>query len=133
MCLTHISLDYLLLRTHCLLDYFYSLSFIACFLACLIIWVCSLVWLFACFITCVCLRTAPSCFTYHHSKTPIPSDTTCCTVTVWRLDSDGVVTVVNYWQHIDYTAIGSSVAVLPAVNNSDYPVAVQSLCSHYTA
>ena len=33
-------------------------------------------------------------------------------------------------QHGDYTAIGSSVTVLPAFVNSNYTVTVQSLCSH---
>ena len=32
--------------------------------------------------------------------------------------------------HCDYTAIGSSVTVLPAVSSGDYAVTIQSLCSH---
>ena len=57
------------------------------------------------------------------------------TVTTQRLDidSDGAVTIVNSWQHGDYTPIGSSVTVLPAVNNGDYTVTVQSPCCHSTA
>ena len=48
------------------------------------------------------------------------------------MDSDGVVTVVNCWQHGDWGANGSVhvVTVLPAVNNSDYCVTVQSPGSH---
>ena len=46
------------------------------------------------------------------------------------LDDDDVVTIVNCRQHGDYTAIGSSVTVLPAVVNSHYTIVVQSLCSH---
>ena len=46
------------------------------------------------------------------------------------LDSDGVISVDNYWQHGDWAANGSVVTVLPALNNSDYTVTVQSLCSH---
>ena len=52
------------------------------------------------------------------------------TVTTQWLHSDGVVIGVNCRQHGDYTAIGSSVTVPPAVVNSDYTVTVQSLCSH---
>ena len=52
------------------------------------------------------------------------------TVTTKWLDSDSVVTVVNCWQHGDYTAIGSLLTVLLAVVNGDYTVTVQSLCSH---
>ena len=36
------------------------------------------------------------------------------------LDSDSVVTLVNYWQHSDYTAIVSLVTVLQAVVNGDF-------------
>ena len=52
------------------------------------------------------------------------------TVTTW-LDSDGVVIVNNCQQHGDWAANGSVVTVLPAVNNGDYTVTVQSLCSHW--
>ena len=56
----------------------------------------------------------------------------CCTMTSQWLDSDYVVTVVNCQQNGDYTAIGSSVTVLPAVNNSDYyTLTVQSPWSHF--
>ena len=42
---------------------------------------------------------------------------------------DGVIIVNNFRQQADYT--GDCVAtVLLAVNNSDYTVTVQSLCSH---
>ena len=58
-----------------------------------------------------------------HSKTPIPSVTYAAQwlYTRW-LDSDGVVTVVNYRQQV---------TVLPAVAN--YTVTVQSPCSHCVA
>ena len=46
---------------------------------------------------------------------------------IWLLDSDSVVSVFNYRQYGDYTAIGSSVTMLPAVINVDYTVTVQSL------
>ena len=46
------------------------------------------------------------------------------------VDSDGVVTVHNCRQHGVYTAIDSSVTVLPAVVDSDYTITIQSLCSH---
>ena len=46
------------------------------------------------------------------------------------MDSDGVVTVVNYRKHGDYTVDNYVVTVLPEVVNSDYTVTVQSLCSH---
>ena len=36
---------------------------------------------------------------------------------LWLHGSDGIVTLVNCRQHSDYIAIGSSVTVLPAVNN----------------
>ena len=52
------------------------------------------------------------------------------TVTTQWLEGDGVVTVHNCQQHGDYTAIGSSVTMLPAVVNYDYTITVQSLCSH---
>ena len=66
-----------------------------------------------------------SIFLRLHSKTPIQL------VTILHsdyrgLDSDSVVTVVNCQQHDDYTAICSSVTVLPAVVNGDYTVTVQS-------
>ena len=54
----------------------------------------------------------------------------CCAVTTQWLDSDYVVTVVNFRQNGDYIAIGSSVTVLPAVSNGDKTVTVQSPCSH---
>ena len=55
-------------------------------------------------------------------------------VTTRWLDSDSVVTG-NYQQHGDYmyTAIGSSVTVLPEVSNGDYTVTVQLLGSHIAA
>ena len=40
---------------------------------------------------------------------------------------------VNCRQHDDYTAIYSSVSVLPAGYNGDYTVTVQSPCSHSAA
>ena len=40
-------------------------------------------------------------------------------ITLW-LDSDGVVTVDNCWQHRDYTVQQCVVTLLPAVNNSNY-------------
>ena len=43
------------------------------------------------------------------------------------IGSDGVVTLDNCWYH---TAIGSSVTMLPAINNGEYTVTVQSLCGH---
>ena len=49
------------------------------------------------------------------------------TVTTWCLDSDCVVTIVNYQQHGDWAANDSAVTVLQAVFNSDYTVTVQSL------
>ena len=51
------------------------------------------------------------------------------TVTTWRLDSDSIVTVANCRQQGDCAVV----TVLPAVNNSDYTVTDQSLCSHSTA
>ena len=57
-----------------------------------------------------------------HSKTLIPSVTTLhCD---YMVDTDGVVTIINWRQHSDYTAIGSSVTVLLAVNNGDYTISV---------
>ena len=50
------------------------------------------------------------------------------TVTTWWLHSDSDID--NCWQHGDWAANGSVVIVLPAVNNSDYSVTVQSLCSN---
>ena len=55
------------------------------------------------------------------------------TVTTWWLDSDSEVTLANCWQHSDWVANGSVVTVLPVVNNSDYTVTDQSLCSHSAA
>ena len=52
------------------------------------------------------------------------------TVTTQWLDSDSVVTVDNCQQHGDWAASGSVVTVLLAVNNGDYTVTIQSLCSH---
>ena len=52
------------------------------------------------------------------------------TVTTKWLDGDGVVTVDNCRQHSDWAANGSVVTILPAVENGDYTVTVQSLCSH---
>ena len=46
------------------------------------------------------------------------------TVTTQWLDKDSVITVVNYQQHGDYTAISSSVTVLPVIINIDYTVTV---------
>ena len=48
------------------------------------------------------------------------------TVTTLWLDSDCVVTIDNCRRHGEYTAICSSVSVLPAVFNSQYTVTVQS-------
>ena len=48
------------------------------------------------------------------------------TVTTMWLDSDSVVTVDNCRQSGDCAAIGSEVTVLPAVDNGDYTVIVQS-------
>ena len=45
------------------------------------------------------------------------------TLTTWWLDSDGVVTVINCWQHSDCC----SVTLLPAVDSSDYIVTTLSL------
>ena len=42
------------------------------------------------------------------------------TVTTWWLDSDSLVTVGKCLQHSDYTATGTSVTMLPAINNSDH-------------
>ena len=44
--------------------------------------------------------------------------------TTWWLNSDIVVTVVNCWQQGDYTAIGTSVTMLPEFINSDYTINV---------
>ena len=63
-----------------------------------------------------------------HSKTPIPSVTVLhCD---YMVDSESVVTFTNCWLLSDYTATGSLVTLLPAVSNGDYPLTVQSLCSH---
>ena len=43
-----------------------------------------------------------------------------------RVKSPSVVTFANSRQHSNYTASGSSVTVLPAFNNGDYTVTVQS-------
>ena len=48
-------------------------------------------------------------------------------MTSWRLDSDSVDNIANFWQHSDQTAIGGLVTVLQAVGNSDYAVTVQLL------
>ena len=51
------------------------------------------------------------------------------TVTTQWLDSDGLVTVVNCWQHCDtLQLIKCAVTVLLADVNSDHTVTVQSLC-----
>ena len=52
------------------------------------------------------------------------------TVTASWLDSDGKVTIDNCRQHGDWASNGSVVTVLPAVNNGDYTITVQSLWSH---
>ena len=46
---------------------------------------------------------------------------------------NGVVTMVNYQQHGDWGANDFVVTVVPAVNNSDYTVTVQSPDSHSAA
>ena len=58
-----------------------------------------------------------------------PTGHSDCTVTI---DSGNVVIVVKLPEHGDQgrATNGSVVTVLPAVNNSDYTVTVQSPCSH---
>ena len=61
------------------------------------------------------------------SKTPIPPVThvALCDYTVTVIVID-----VIYPPHSDYTAIGRSVTLLPAVSKSDYTVTFQSPCGH---
>ena len=66
----------------------------------------------------------------HIKKTPIPS----LTYAAQWLESDCVVTILNYRQHCHYTLlIICVVTVLQAVVKSDYTVTLQSLCSHCAA
>ena len=48
------------------------------------------------------------------------------------IQSDCIVTVINFWQSSDYNGIGSSDTILLAVIKGDYTLTVQSLYSHCT-